>query len=89
MFIEFDRSGKEGFLALKINLKSHPGKIQGEITNIRASLYKSDKIYSSVYLDQEGGAMFSRIKDGEYSLELLIGDRSLGMIELSIDKANQ
>ena len=61
-------------------------KISCKLSSIRAILYKSDKVCASVYLDHKGEAMFTRIKEGEYTLELLFGEKSFGMVELSIGK---
>ena len=83
---EIDRSGKEGYVTLKTSFQFNPEAIPAEISNGRAILYKTEKIYSSVYFDQRGEAVFNRIKEGEYYLELFIEDKSLGMIEISLGK---
>ncbi len=87
--IEIDRSGKNGYLILKTSFKVKAENFPCKLSNIRAILYKSDRVCSSLYLDYKGEAMFTRIKDGEYTLELLAGEKSLGMVELSIDKGEQ
>lgn len=86
MNIEIDRSGKEGYLTLKVSFYS-PEEMLDKVSSIRAVLYKSNKIYSSVYGDEKGEAVFNRLKEGEYSLELLTGGKSLGVFELTIAKA--
>jgi len=59
------------------------------VRNSQAILYKSDKMYSSVYFNKKGEAVFTRIKEGEYYLELLMAEKSLGGVELSISKADK
>lgn len=85
--LEIDRSGKEGYLTLKLSFQHHPEKIAGKVSSSQAVLYKSDKMYSSVYFDKKGEAVFPRMKEGEYFLELLMAEKSLGVFELSISKA--
>jgi hypothetical protein len=84
--LEIDRSGKDGFLILKTFFQIKAKDFSSKLSSIRAVLYKSDRVCSSVYLDQNGEAVFTRIKEGEYSLEFLAGGKSFGMVELSIDK---
>jgi len=52
------------------------------VRSSQAILYKSDKMYSSVYFNKKGEAVFTRIKEGEYYLELLMAEKSLGGVEL-------
>jgi hypothetical protein len=84
--LEIDRSGKDGYLTLKISFQARAEKFPCKLNNIRAILYKSDRVCSSLYLDYKGEAIFTRIKEGEYALELLAGENSLGMVEFSINK---
>lgn len=87
--LEIDRSGKNGYLTLKTSFQAKIENFPCKLSNIRAILYKSDRVCSSLYLDYKGEAMFTRIKEGEYTLELLAGEESLGMVELSIDKGER
>jgi hypothetical protein len=87
--LEIDRSGKDGYLILKISFQAKAENLPCKLSNIRAILYKSDRVCSSLYLDYKGEAMFTRIKEGEYTLELLVGEKSLGMVELSIGKGER
>ena len=64
--LEIDRSGKEGYLTLKTFFQFSQEQIPAKISSGRTILYKADRIYSSVYLDQRGEAVFNRIKEGEY-----------------------
>jgi hypothetical protein len=87
--VQIDRSGKEGYLSLKIAFQPKPEGKVGKVNRIRAVLYKGDRVCASVYLNHQGEAVFTRIKEGEYSLELLSGERSLGMVELTIGKVKK
>ncbi|MGA1842606.1 MAG: zf-HC2 domain-containing protein [bacterium] len=87
--LEIDRSGKNGYLILKTSFQAKTDNFPCKLSNIRAILYKSDRVCSSLYLDYKGEAMFTRIREGEYSLELLAGEKSLGMVELFIDKGEK
>ena len=87
--LEIDQSGKVGYLTLKLSFQHQPEGIADEVRSSQAILYKSDKMYSSVYFDKKGDAVFTRIKEGEYYLELLMAEKSLGVVELSISKADK
>ena len=87
--VEIDRSGKEGYLSLKMAFAAKPEGKAGKVNSIRAVLYKGDRVCASVYLNHQGEAVFTRIKEGEYALELLSGERSLGMVELAIGKVKK
>jgi hypothetical protein len=87
--LEIDRSGKNGYLILKTSFQAKAENLPCKLDDIRVILYKSGRVCSSLYLDCKGEAMFTRIKDGEYTLELLAGEKSLGMIELSINKGDR
>ncbi|MFH0924783.1 MAG: zf-HC2 domain-containing protein [bacterium] len=89
IIIEIDSSDKENFLAIKTTLQSHSKKTTTEIKKIRVILYRSKKMCASIYLNQDGIAIFNRIKEGEYSLEILAGDKSLGVIELSVQPSSK
>ncbi|MGA1865641.1 MAG: anti-sigma factor family protein [bacterium] len=78
---EIYRSGKEKFLALKITFHFVSPKIP---VHVRATLYKTEKIYSSVFLDERGEAFFHQIKEGEYHLDFIEGEKTLESIEFSI-----
>lgn len=86
IFLEIEPSGKEGYLILKIALFPRLGAIPVKVSSIRVLLYKSDRICSSVYLNNKGEGIFTRIKEGHYSFELIAEDRSLGIVELSLVK---
>lgn len=79
--LEIYRSGKEDFLALKIVFHFVSKKIP---VHVRATLYKLDRIYSSVFLDERGEAFFHQIKGGEYHLDFIEGEKTLESIEFSI-----
>ena len=87
--LEIDRSGKEGYLTLRLSFQHQPQEIADKVRSRQAVLYKSDKMYSSVYFDKKGKAVVTRLKEGEYFLELLMADKSLGGVELSISKSNK
>ena len=87
--VEIDRSGKEGYLSLKIGFQAKAEGKVGKVKSIRAVLYKRERVCASVYLNHQNEAVFTRIREGEYSLDLLSGDKSLGMVELAIGKVRQ
>lgn len=87
--LDIDRSGKEGYLTLKVVFHYSSEEMSDKVSSGRVILYKSNKMYSSVYFDRKGEAVFNRLKEGEYSLELLMEEKSLGIFELSINKVSQ
>jgi hypothetical protein len=98
--LEIDHSGRGEYISLKVSFQpelevsSQPElevpfqpELKGatdRVSSPRLILYKSDRICSSVYLDAHGEAAFQRIREGDYHLELLAGERSLGVIDLSL-----
>ena len=78
--LEIDCVRKEKYLSLKI-VFTFPQKA---LLNIRATLYKSNKIYSSVYLNNKGEVFFPRINEGKYILEFFEENEPLEKVELSI-----
>lgn len=88
--LEIDHSGKGKYVTLKVSLQSEQREISDQVSGLRLILYKSDRIAqidricSSVYPDIHGEAVFDRIREGSYRLELLVKDRSLGVIEISL-----
>lgn len=89
IFLQIEPSKKEDSLTMRLvfhsRLVTMPGK---EVSNLRLILHKSGKMCSSIYLDPESReAAFDRIKAGEYSLELIQGEKSLGIIECMIHAA--
>ncbi|MGA1868347.1 MAG: anti-sigma factor family protein [bacterium] len=87
--LEIDVSDKKGYLTLKTSLHIRAGQIQLKVSSVRAILYKSGRMCSSVHLNKRGEAIFSRIKEGPYSFELRIGEKSLGVIEVSVSKVKK
>ncbi|MGA1790875.1 MAG: anti-sigma factor family protein [bacterium] len=86
LMLEIDRSGKGKTLSLAVTLQ---GRSKDRVSDFRAILYKSDRIRSSLYLSEQGTALFSNITEGDYSLELCVRGGSLGMIEISLSKVQQ
>lgn len=89
IFIEIDRSGKEGYLSLRASIRPDHPRLSSSFNNVRAVLYKSNRLYASVFFDKRGEALFTRIKEGKYAIEFLTGERSLGMLELYISKGKK
>lgn len=79
--LEINRPGKNDYLALKTLFHF---KTKKNLTNVWARLYKGDRIYSSVNLDENGGAFFPRIEEGEYILKFFEKEDLLEKIEISI-----
>jgi len=84
--LEIDRSDREGYLLLRLSFQPKPGNIPRKADNLRVVLSKAGKVSSSVYLDPKGQAIFHRIREAEYSLELLAGEDTLGVIEFSLKR---
>jgi len=88
--LEIDHTGKGKYLTLKVSFQSQQREISDQVSGLRLILYKSDRIAqidricSSVYPDIHGEAVFDRIREGSYRLEILVKDRSLGVIEISL-----
>jgi hypothetical protein len=89
---DIDRSDKDPHLILKTSFQLKPHEVagrqgrRGKQGSLRLLLYKSDRLCSSTCLDPGGEAVVNRIKEGEYYVELLAGEESLGVIWLSIGK---
>lgn len=79
--LEIDSSRLEKCLSLKIffDFVSPENPI-----DVRATLTKANRIYSSVYLNHKGEAFFPRIDEGGYTLELFAENKSLEKVELSL-----
>lgn len=86
ILLALEPAGREGYLSLKVSFrpkKEHHIKDKGAV---RAVLYKEKRVCASVCLGERGEALFPRIREGAYAIELLAGDTPLGMVELSIGK---
>jgi len=84
ILLALEPAGREGYLCLKVSFQSKKKHRFEEKGSIRAVLYKQKRVRTSLCLGERGEALFPRIREGEYAIELLAGDTPLGMVALSI-----
>jgi len=88
ILLALEPAGREGFLCLKVSFQPKKKYRLEEKGAVRAVLYKGKRVCASLCLSERGEALFPRIREGAYAIELLAGDTPLGMVELSIGKVS-